>query len=115
MGSDSIPDWKDVCRQSAETVGCAMAYGTTCGDVRKSELRADEVSAEGVRLVGARSASLLAERADGCTSDMEVGEACSVRKNAGEPCARANYQPLQQLQVLAQNTKDAKPRIHAKA
>ena len=25
MGSDSIPDWKDVCRQGAETVGCAMA------------------------------------------------------------------------------------------
>ena len=35
-------------------------------------------------------------------------------KNAGEPCARANYQPLQQLQVLAQNTKDAKPRIMLK-
>ena len=36
-------------------------------------------------------------------------------KNAGEPCVRANYQPLQQLQVLAQNTKDAKPRIMLKA
>ena len=35
-------------------------------------------------------------------------------KNAGEPCVRANYQPLQQLQFLAQNTKDAKPRIMLK-
>ena len=63
-----------------------ISHGTACGDVRrKSDLRADEVSAEGVRLVGARSASLLAERADGCTSDMEVGEACSVRKMPENP------------------------------
>ena len=109
-GSDqSIPDWKDVCRQIANTVGCAMALHMVLHVETYDERANSELMKYLQRELGLSARELPAN----LQSKLTAAQACSVRKMPENLACGPTNSPNSSFRS-APNIKDAKPRIMLK-